>query len=92
VKGKGADFYLENAGGFAEDADKGRTVVRFANGSGQNRSKFLFWSSWPEPGPGSDIFVPAKAPKPEGQNWLPILAAVASIIASTASIVIAATP
>jgi protein involved in polysaccharide export with SLBB domain len=90
VKGKGADFYLENAGGFAEDADKGRTVVRFANGSGQNRSKFLFWSSWPEPGPGADIFVPAKAPK-EATNWLPVLAAVTSILASTASVVIAIT-
>jgi hypothetical protein len=90
VKGKGADFYLENAGGFAEDADKGRTVVRFANGSGQNRSKFLFWSSWPEPGPGSDIFVPAKAPK-EATNWIPVLAAITSILASTASVVIAIT-
>jgi protein involved in polysaccharide export with SLBB domain len=92
VAGKDATYYLQNAGGFAESADKGRTVVRQANGSAKTRSKFLFWSNWPEPGPGAEVFVPAKTPKPEGTNWLPILAAMASIIASTASIVIAASP
>jgi protein involved in polysaccharide export with SLBB domain len=90
VRGEGADYYLENAGGFSEDADKGRTVVRLANGSARNRSKFLFWSSWPEPGPGADIFVPGKRPK-EGLNWLPVLATITSILASTASVVIALT-
>jgi protein involved in polysaccharide export with SLBB domain len=92
VAGKDAMYYLQNAGGFAESADPGRTVIRQANGSARTRSKFLFWSSWPDPGPGAEVFVPAKTPKPAGQNWLPILAAVASIIASTASIVIAASP
>jgi hypothetical protein len=43
-----------------------------------------------EPGPGAEVFVPAKTPKPEGQNWLAILATVASIVASTGSMVIAA--
>jgi protein involved in polysaccharide export with SLBB domain len=90
VQGRGADYYLENAGGFAQDADKGRTVVRLANGSARNRSKFLFWSSWPEPGPGADIFVPGKTPK-EAMNWLPVLAAITSMLASTASVVIALT-
>jgi protein involved in polysaccharide export with SLBB domain len=90
VKGKGADFYLENAGGFAEDADKGRTVVRFANGSGRNRSKFLFWSSWPQPEPGAEVFVPTRTPRSQ-TDIVPMLAAVASILASTAAVVLAAT-
>jgi protein involved in polysaccharide export with SLBB domain len=88
VAGRNAMYYIENAGGFAERGDQGRTVVRQANGSARTRSKFLFWSSWPEPGPGAEVFVPAKAPK-EPANWLPVLAAVASILASTASVVIA---
>ena len=92
VAGKDATYYLQNAGGFAEDADEGRTVIRQANGSARTRSKFLFWSSWPRPGPGAEVFVPVKTPKPEGTNWVPLLAALASIIASTASIVIAASP
>jgi protein involved in polysaccharide export with SLBB domain len=92
VAGKDATYYLQNAGGFAENADEGRTVIRQANGSARTRSKFLFWSSWPTPGPGAEVFVPVKTPKPEGTNWVPLLAALASIIASTASIVIAASP
>jgi protein involved in polysaccharide export with SLBB domain len=90
VAGGDAMYYIENAGGFAESADQGRTVVRQANGSARTRSKFLFWSSWPEPGPGAEVFVPAKAPRSGGADWVPILAAVASIVASTATVVLAA--
>jgi hypothetical protein len=84
----GFDYYIANAGGFARNADKGRTAVKYANGSAETRSKFLFWSSWPTPGPGSEIVVPVK-PEREPGNWLPVLAAIASILASTAAVVIA---
>jgi protein involved in polysaccharide export with SLBB domain len=88
VSGRNALYYVENAGGFAENADEGRTLVRFANGSARTRGKFLFFTSWPEPGPGAEVFVPVKVRR-EPTNWLPVLAAVASILASTASVVIA---
>ena len=48
---------------FRNDADQGRTAVRFANGLAQTRSKFLFWSSWPTPDAGSVITGPAKPPQ-----------------------------
>jgi protein involved in polysaccharide export with SLBB domain len=89
VAGKNAMYYVQNAGGFAENADEGRTVVRQANGSARTRGHFLFWSSWPEPGPGAEVFVPAKTPKVGGPSWLAILATAASMLASTASVVIA---
>ena len=60
-EGQGFDYYLANAGGYRNDADKGRVSVRYANGLAQTRSKFLFWSSYPTPGPGSVVSVPAKA-------------------------------
>ena len=60
-EGENFDFYLANAGGWRSDADKGRVSVRFASGLAQTRSKFLFWSSYPTPGPGSVVTVPAKA-------------------------------
>lgn len=88
VPGKDAMYYLQNAGGFRQDADKGRTVVRQANGSARTRSKFLLWSSWPRPGPGAEVYVPAKVRR-EGTNWLPVLAAVASMLASTATVMLA---
>ena len=56
------DYYLANAGGYRNDADKGRVSVRYANGLAQTRSRFLFWSSYPTPGPGSVVTVPAKDP------------------------------
>jgi len=60
--GEGFNYYLANAGGYRSDADKGRVAVRFANGLARTRSKFLFWSSYPTPGPGSIVSVPAKDP------------------------------
>ena len=60
----GQDFehYIAAAGGYRGDADEGRSSVRYANGLAQTRSKFLFWSSYPEPDAGSVISVPAKDP------------------------------
>lgn len=59
-EGESFDYYLASAGGYRNDADKGRVSVRYANGLARTRSKFLFWSSYPEPGPGSVVTVPAK--------------------------------
>ena len=61
-EGEDLDYYLAGAGGYRNDADKGRVSVRYANGLAQTRSKFLLWSSYPAPGPGSVVTVPAKDP------------------------------
>ena len=61
-EGENFDYYLANAGGYRNDADRGRVSVRYANGLARTRSKFLFWSSYPTPGPGSLVSVPAKDP------------------------------
>jgi protein involved in polysaccharide export with SLBB domain len=64
-EGMGLDYYISNAGGYRTDADEGRLSVRYANGTARTRDKFLFWSSWPEPGPGSEVTVPTKDPADE---------------------------
>jgi protein involved in polysaccharide export with SLBB domain len=64
-EGQDLDYYIANAGGFRTDADEGRLSVRYANGTARTRDKFLFWSSWPEPGPGSEIVVPTEDPADE---------------------------
>ena len=64
-EGMGLEYYIANAGGYRNDADEGRLSVRYANGTARTRDKFLFWSSWPEPGPGSEIVVPAQDPADE---------------------------
>jgi protein involved in polysaccharide export with SLBB domain len=67
--GKGLDYYIKSAGGYARDADKGRSRVEFANGSVKLPSRFLFFSSKPKPGPGSHVFVPAKPPPPAASGF-----------------------
>ena len=61
-EGRDVGYYLENAGGFRHDADTDRLSVRYANGQAETRSKFLFFSSDPQPRPGSTINVPTEDP------------------------------
>lgn len=61
-EGQDFDYYIAAAGGLRSDADKGRASVRYANGLARTRDKFLFWSSYPTPGPGSTISIPAEDP------------------------------
>lgn len=88
--GAGLDYYIENAGGYAHNADKGRLSVRYANGSARVRSKFLFFAAYPEPGPGSVVFVPERTPRPP-TNLVALFGTIAQVVASTATIVIVLT-
>ncbi|MGH9259746.1 MAG: SLBB domain-containing protein, partial [Acidimicrobiales bacterium] len=85
-RGASADYYVSAAGGFARLADDGATSVRFANGEVRTRSKFLFFTNWPEPDPGGEVFVPAKAPG-ERRDWTGVLAATAALASVMASLV-----
>ena len=61
--GAGLGYYVANAGGYASNADPGRTHVRYANGEGRvARSRFFLLPDYhPTPGPGSTVTVPALA-------------------------------
>ncbi len=71
--GASLDYYVENAGGYARDGDKGRTRVEYANGSVRTVNKFLIFRSKPRPGPGSRVFVPAQ-PESPAINWQAVTA------------------
>lgn len=51
--------YIEQSGGFGEDAKKGRAYVRYADGSTSVTKSFIF-RNYPEVKPGSVIVVPQK--------------------------------
>jgi protein involved in polysaccharide export with SLBB domain len=88
-RGKGLEFYIANAGGYTRGADKSLVSVRYANGSARTRNRFLFFSSSPDPGPGSTVFVPEK---PEREPFNPALfAAIAQVLAAATTIVVVAT-
>jgi protein involved in polysaccharide export with SLBB domain len=76
--GAGLDYYVNSAGGYARDGDKGRTRVEYANGSVRTVHKTLIiFKTEPKPQPGSRVFVPEK-PASRGVNWVAITAVVTS--------------
>ena len=82
------DYYIAAAGGFRADADRGRTSVRFANGLARTRSKFLFWSSYPDPDAGSVITVPSKPSTPPVDKTQLITSLVAIVGSIATSIIV----
>jgi len=90
VPGEGLGYYIANAGGYRNDADEGRVSVRYANGSARTRSTFLFFSSYPNPGPGSEVLVPSRDPSIALQ-WIEILGPLVTAIGSVTALIIAVT-
>ena len=86
-RGADLDYYISAAGGLAATADGGRVSVRFANGDARTRRKWLFISSKPTPGPGSEVFVPTKAPG-ERTNLVALLGGIAQILTSVVTIIV----
>ena len=85
VKGKNYKYYIEQAGGFAENADEDRVRVELPNGS-----IFLpdnYWISDPEVLAGSTIYVPVKLidDKVDWKSWAQFTA---SLLTSIVTILI----
>ena len=89
-EGEDFDYYLAGAGGYRNDADKGRVSVRYANGLARTRSKFLFWSSYPEPGPGSLVTVPEKDPS-DRLDTRGLITDIVSILTSVTTLIVVLT-
>lgn len=57
--------YIQNSGGFSENAKKSKAFVVYANGDIKSIKSFLFFKSYPKVEPGAVIIVPKKG---EGKN------------------------
>ena len=86
AEGAGIEYYIGNAGGYARDADKGRVSVRYANGSAEVRTKQLFFSSSPTPGPGSVVSVQTK-PQAEPTSLAQVLGVFAQVLTSAVAVI-----
>ena len=86
-KGEDLEYYLEGAGGFSYRAEKSKVSVRYANGEVRTRRRSIFGASDPKPGPGSEVFVPARD-STERTNYVALFGAIAQILASTVAIVV----
>jgi protein involved in polysaccharide export with SLBB domain len=90
-RGAGLEYYLSAAGGFTPSAEKGHVSVRYANGEVRTRRYSLLVSSNPAPGPGSEVYVPAKDPNAPKTDMVALFGAIAQIVASTVAIIVVAT-
>src|SRR5881394_2162349 len=82
-KGAGLDYYLSAAGGFTRLAEKGQVSVRYANGETRTKRRSFLFSSSPTPGPGSEVYIPAKDPNASKTDFVALFGAIAQILAST---------
>jgi protein involved in polysaccharide export with SLBB domain len=87
-RNKGFKQYVNGAGGFTDNALRHGAYVKYANGSVQAASKFLFFNNFPKVKPGSEILVPKRAPRERmtAQSWIGIGTAVASMAAIVVSL------
>ncbi len=90
-EGRGLDYYIGAAGGFAQLARKGAVSVRYANGEVRTRHHRMFGTSDPRPGPGSEVVVPFKDPNAPHTDYVSLFGAIAQILASTVAIIVVAT-
>jgi len=86
-KGKGLSYYVNAAGGLTFKANGSKVRVEYANGEVRTRRRSLLLSSNPRPGPGSEVFVPAKDTT-RVSNTPAILAAVAQIVGGAVTIAV----
>jgi protein involved in polysaccharide export with SLBB domain len=89
--GAGLDYYIARAGGYADNADRGRVTVTQQNGErGVVRNRKFWVDSKPQPGAGSTIFVPSKPESANGGvDWDSMLTRIIGVVSATATIMIA---
>lgn len=82
--------FVEQAGGYAQDADRGRVSVEYANGSRATvRKRLWFFRSSPEVEPGSTIFVPTQNESVGGFDWDQALTRILAVATTVATVYIA---
>ena len=87
--GMSLDDVVDQAGGYASDADKGRVSVTYPNGRrAVVRSRLIFFSSKPDVRPGSTIVVPVDEVS-EGTDWGQALSQALAVVSTFATVYLA---
>lgn len=85
-KSKTFSDFVDNAGGFSQQALRRRAYVVYANGSVRSTHNFLFIRSYPAVKPGSQIVIPKKSEK-KGLSFTDI-GTITGALASAAAVLI----
>lgn len=86
-KGKGFNYYLDAVGGLDNKGWKKKSYIIYPNGKAATSSSFLFFRSYPDVEPGSQIVVPAK-PESKKMSTAEVVT-IASVLTSLAGVIIA---
>lgn len=90
VPGSNLEYYIRAAGGPSRKADVGRAYVTQPNGKVEaGKSHFLLPDFVPKPGPGSTVYVPERDPNQKPIDFVTSAGAIAQILATLVTIVIA---
>jgi protein involved in polysaccharide export with SLBB domain len=90
-RGKPLSYYIDAAGGTARLAVGSRASVRQPDGEVETRRRvLLLFRDDPEPGPGSDVFVPARSPDEPRSDWGQMVTTSMAFMASLLSILVLA--
>ena len=87
-KGKSLKYYIDKAGGFSSEAMKRKVYIKYANGATSSTKSFIF-KSYPEVLPGSQIVVPQKPEKDNGDSfsrWLAVASTFSSLAVAIAAV------
>jgi protein involved in polysaccharide export with SLBB domain len=87
--GAGLSYYINQAGGYTDNAEKGGVTVAYKNGERSAVSGFLLFGRTPRIEPGSEIFVPAQPEGRTGFNWDTFLTRALTILSTGATLIIA---
>jgi protein involved in polysaccharide export with SLBB domain len=87
--GAGLSYYINQAGGYTDNADKGGVTVAYQNGERSAVTSFLLFGRTPRIEPGSEIFVPAEPEGQTGFNWDTFLTRTLTILSTGATLIIA---
>jgi polysaccharide biosynthesis/export protein len=88
MEGKGLDYYIGAAGGYARLADKGRTYVTQANGRLQSVTRrFILADGKPTPGAGAVVTVPSRDPN-EKRELPGIIGSIAQVVAGAVTVIV----
>ena len=87
--GEGLSYYINQAGGYTDAADKGRVTVRYPNGERSGVGRFLIFPRTPGIEPGSEIFVPTEPASERGFDVDQFLTRTLTVLSTAATLIIA---
>lgn len=88
MPGRGANFYINQAGGLIENADLRRATITYANGQRAPLLGNRLTRSSARVEPGSHIFVPDRQQR-DGPNWDTIISRTLAAVSAAATLLIA---